>query len=77
MRTNRAETGGTGGGIDGKEGDLIDFRSKYGELRVAVEREVAMIAGRVLNRTIVTKESLFRREGNAESESIADRHGGV
>ncbi|AAF23195.1 unknown protein [Arabidopsis thaliana] len=75
MRTNRAETGGTRG-IDGKECDLIDFRSEHGDLRVSVEREMAMIAGRVLNGfgSICTEERIFRSEGNAESESIADRN---
>lgn len=77
MRTNRAETGGARGGIDGEKCDLIDFRSEHGELRVAAEGEAATIAGRVLNGTVGAKERVFRREGNSESESVADRDGGI
>ncbi|CAN6880572.1 unnamed protein product [Brassica oleracea var. botrytis] len=48
LRTNRAETRGDRGGIDCQESDLIYFRSEYGELRVAAERELATIAWRTL-----------------------------
>ncbi|CAN6886890.1 unnamed protein product [Brassica oleracea] len=48
LRTNRAETRGVRGGIDRQESDLIYFRSEYGELIVAAERELATIAWRTL-----------------------------
>lgn len=38
-----------------------------------MEREAAMIAWRILNRTIGAKEKIFSREGNSKNESIADR----
>lgn len=77
MRANRTVTGGTRRGVDGEERDLVDFGSEHGELRVAVEREALMIAGRVLNGTVGAKEGIIRREGNSEGESIAYRDGGI
>lgn len=77
MKPNRSETRGVRGGVDGKECDLIDFRSEHGELGVSAEGEAATIAGRVLNWTVGAEERISRRESNAESEAITDRDGRV